>query len=136
MGGRDMGHARCAVQLQGLRACVSGKERQLCPIQSAHACAACAAHAAGLLPCPISPLPLQLVMGEGLSLAPALCEAVQALMARLQEQAAAASSADPLAGMPLPARCHGLLQLLLEVAWQVGGRGGWAGGWEAGLVLM
>lgn len=63
---------------------------------------------------------MQLTVGEGLSLAPPLCEAVQALLARLQEQAAAASAADPLAGMPLPARCHGLLQLLLEVAYQVG----------------
>lgn len=69
------------------------------------------------------PAPLQLVGNEGLSLAPALCEAVQALLARLQEQVAAASTADPLGGMPLPARCHGLLQLLLEVTWQVS----WAG---------
>lgn len=63
---------------------------------------------------------LQLTAGSGIGLAPALCEAVQALLARLQEQVAAATTADPLAGMPLPARCHGLLQLLLEVTWQVG----------------
>lgn len=62
---------------------------------------------------------MQLVVGEGIALAPALCEAVQALLARLQEQVAAASTADPLGGMPLPARCHDLLQMLLEVAWQV-----------------
>lgn len=65
------------------------------------------------------PILLQLVMGEGIALAPALCEAVQALLARLQEQVAAASTEDPLGGMPLPARCHDLLQMLLEVAWQV-----------------
>ncbi|KAL4457392.1 hypothetical protein ABPG75_012257 [Micractinium tetrahymenae] len=59
-----------------------------------------------------------LVMGEGIALAPVLCEAVQALLARLQEQVAAASTQDPLGGMPLPARCHDLLQMLLEVAWQ------------------
>mgnify|MGYP001810615556 CR=1 FL=1 len=69
---------------------------------------------------------LQLVSGEGLALAPALCEAMQALLARLQEQVAAAAAADPLGGMPLPARCHGLLQLILEVAWQVGW--GWVKG--------
>lgn len=85
-------------------------------------------HGLLLLPCEATAtaqqlLPTQLVGGQGLSLAPPLCEAVQALMARLQEQAASASSADPLAGMPLPARCHGLLQLLLEVAWQVRGEG-------------
>ncbi|KAL4853554.1 Nuclear pore complex protein NUP205 [Chlorella vulgaris] len=60
----------------------------------------------------------ELTAGSGIGLAPALCEAVQALLARLQEQVAAATTADPLAGMPLPARCHGLLQLLLEVTWQ------------------
>lgn len=54
-----------------------------------------------------------------MGLAPALCKAVQALLARLQEQVAAASTADPLGGMPLPARCHGLLQLVFEAAWQV-----------------
>ncbi|KAL4441042.1 hypothetical protein ABPG77_010473 [Micractinium sp. CCAP 211/92] len=59
-----------------------------------------------------------LVMGEGIALAPALCEAVQALLARLQEQVAAACTEDPLGGMPLPARCHDLLQMLLEAAWQ------------------
>lgn len=62
---------------------------------------------------------LQLVLGEGIALAPALCEAVQALLARLQEQVAAACTEDPLGGMPLPARCHDLLQMLLEAAWQV-----------------
>ena len=74
---------------------------------------------------PAPPAP-QLVSGPGLGLAPPLCEAVQALLARLQEQVAAAAAVDPLAGMPLPARCNGLLQLMLEVAWQVG----WAGLWE------
>ena len=35
------------------------------------------------------------------------------MLARLQEQVAAAATADPLGGMPLPARCHALLQALL-----------------------
>ena len=42
----------------------------------------------------------------------------QALLARLQEQAAAAGAADPLGGTPLPSRCHALLRGLLGALWE------------------
>ena len=64
---------------------------------------------------------MQLVSGSGVGLAPALCEAVQALLACLREQVSLAATTDPLGGLPQPRRCHSLLQLLLEVAWKVGG---------------
>lgn len=58
-----------------------------------------------------------LLRGHGSSLAPALCSSLEALFARLQEQVLAAASADPLTGVPLPARCHSLLGLLCSVLW-------------------
>eukprot|EP00887_Chlorella_sp_A99_P002898 scaffold6.g2898.t1 len=61
-----------------------------------------------------------LVAGDRAGLAALLCEALAALMARLQEQVSAAATADPLGGVPLPARCHALLRALLAALW--GGR--------------
>jgi hypothetical protein len=58
-----------------------------------------------------------LLAGPAAGLAPALCGALQAAVARLQERAVAAAAADPLGGLPLPSRCHALLRGLLAAAW-------------------
>jgi hypothetical protein len=58
-----------------------------------------------------------LLAGPGASLAPELAATAAVVFARLQEQVAAAATADPLGGLPLPARCHSLLGALLAAVW-------------------
>lgn len=57
------------------------------------------------------------LQGPAAGLVPALCGAAESLFARLQDAALAAATIDPLCGLPLPSRCHGLLTGLLAVAW-------------------
>lgn len=59
-----------------------------------------------------------LLAGPGLDLAPALCETVQALLARAHEQATALSAKDPAAAIPLPSWLHKICRELLAVIWE------------------
>ena len=59
-----------------------------------------------------------LLSSPAAGLAPPLTGSIQALFARFQDQALAAATADPLAGLPLPARCHMLFAALLNVGWE------------------
>lgn len=59
-----------------------------------------------------------LLTGPGAPLASPLGQSLQTLTIRLQEQVAEAATADPLAGLPLPSRCHALLEGLLTAMWE------------------
>ena len=58
------------------------------------------------------------LQGPAAGLAPPLCNALEALFARLQEQAITAATVDLLTGLPLPSRCHGLFSALCSVLWE------------------
>jgi hypothetical protein len=58
-----------------------------------------------------------LLAGPGAALAPELAATAAVVFARLQEQVVAAATANPLGGLPLPARCHSLLGALLAAVW-------------------
>lgn len=59
----------------------------------------------------------RLLRSNAARLASIVCPATAALFARLQEQAVAAATVDPLGGIPLPSRCHSLYAALLSAVW-------------------